>query len=124
MNLLRTVTVAFVLGATGLTTNTGFAFDVENKANRVADFTQAATGYFIEQLVRRTVSAVATFGDGSFVLSNSTSVRPGLLSAELCLKIETFAVGEYKASVRANLGVRYMLGASWSPLVPVIIETN
>jgi hypothetical protein len=135
MNLLKTATMAFVMGATLGTTSTGIASEVENKTIGVAALTQAAKGYFIEQLSRRTGSAVATFGDGTFVLSNSTSDRPvrlsvtlpegaGLIPAESCLKVETFAVGEYKASVRSSLGVRCVLGASWSVMVPVLIETN
>jgi hypothetical protein len=135
MNLFKTSSMALVLGATLLSTRLGVAVEVDNNANRVAALTKAATSYFIEQLSRRTGSAVATFGDGTFMLSNSDAVRPvrlsvtlpdgaGLIPAEPCLKMETFAVGEYQASVRSSLGVRCVLGASWSVIVPVLIETN
>jgi hypothetical protein len=135
MNLLQTAMVGLVLGATVVTTKTAIAFEVDGKADRVAALTQAATSYFIEQLSRRTGSAVATFGDGTYVLSGNGPARPvrlsvtlpegaGSIPAESCLKMETFAVGEYRASVRSSLGVRCVLGGSWSVMVPVLIETK
>jgi hypothetical protein len=135
MNLFQTATMTLVLGATVMTTTTAIAFEFDGKADKVAALTQAATNYFIEQLSRRTGSAVATFGDGTFVLSGNGSARPvrlsvtlpegaGRIPAESCLKMETFAVGEYKASVPSSLGVRCVLGGSWSVMVPVLIETK
>jgi hypothetical protein len=135
MNMLKTATMAFVLGAAIINATGVNAFEVDSKTDKAAVVTQAATSYFIEQLSRRTGSAVATFGDGTFVLSGSVSERPVRLSVTLpdgagsipvdsCSKIETFSVGEYKTSVRSRLGLRCVQGASWSVMVPVMIETK
>jgi hypothetical protein len=135
MNRIKTTTMAFVLGTALMNVKGANAFEVDSKTDKVAVVTQAAKSYFIEQLSRRSGSAVATFGDGTFVLSGSGSERPvrlsvtlpdgaGSIPADSCSKIETFSVGEYKTSVRSRLGLRCVQGASWSVMVPIMIETK
>jgi hypothetical protein len=124
MNLLNRVSRAFVVGATLLSTKAAIAFEVDSKAYRVAVLVQAAASYFVEQLSRRTGSAVATFGYGTFVLSGNASERfmrlsmtlpegVRLIPAESCLKMETCAADEHKpfalSSVGSNISVRCVL---------------
>jgi hypothetical protein len=69
MSLLKTALSVSVFGSILATTNVAGAVDMENKAVTIVTLTEAATGYFIEQLSRRTGSAIVRFGDGTFMMS-------------------------------------------------------